>query len=252
LTWTLPDPPVLGRNGAFNAFRVLEQDVAGFEAYLDRAATQLLETAVADELLPPDARSGSPADRFAAMREVVAAKLCGRWRNGTPLALSPGTPAPSPAVSDTDYDYRDDADGLRCPIGAHTRRTNPRSGRIVQRMANHTRRIVRRGFPYGPKFDPKAPDGIERGLLGSFICADLAAQFEAIQYDWINLGLQDPRITGSNDPLLGANEENASWFDLPTSQGPVRLRGLPRFVRTRGGAYTFFPSISALRWMASL
>ena len=183
LTWTLPDPPVLGRNGAFNAYRVLEQDVAGFEAFLDRAATQLLENAVANELLPPgDTPSSSSADRFAAMREVIAAKLCGRWRNGTPLALSPRTPSPSPAVSDTDYDYRDDADGLRCPIGAHTRRTNPRSGKIVQRMANHTRRIVRRGFPYGPKFDPKAPDGIERGLLGNFICADLAAQFEAIQY----------------------------------------------------------------------
>ena len=107
-------------------------------------------------------------------------------------------------------------------------------------------------MPYGPKYAPGEPGGIERGLLGSFMCADLSAQFEATQYDWINLGLQDPRITGSNDPLLGANEENASWFDLPTSQGSVRLRGLPRFVRTRGGAYTFMPGISGLRWIGSL
>lgn len=253
LTWTLPDPPVLGLNGAFNAFRVLEQDVAAFEAFLDRAAEQLLDSAVADELLPPRHEpSGSRADRFPAMREVVAAKLCGRWRSGTPLALSPRDPAPTPQVSDTNYDYGDDAEGLRCPVGSHTRRTNPRGGTIVQRMANHTRRLVRRGIPYGPKFDPNEPDGIERGLLGNFICADLAAQFEAVQYDWINLGLQDPRITGSNDPLLGANEENASWFDLPTSQGPIRLQGFSRFVRTRGGAYTFFPSINALRWIGSL
>ena len=124
----------------------------------------------------------------------------------------------------------------------------------MQRVANHTRRLVRRGMPYGPRLDTThhdADDGVERGLLGNFICADLSAQFEAIYYDWINLGLQDPRITGSNDPLLGANQEDASWFDVVTSKGSVRLRGLPRFVRTRGGAYTFLPSISALRWIGS-
>jgi deferrochelatase/peroxidase EfeB len=254
LRWRLPDPPVLGLNGAFNAYRVLEQDAAGFEAFLDRAAEQMLGSPAAGELLPPDIAGDSVASatRYAAMREVVAAKLCGRWRTGTPLILSPRDPAPKPAVSDTDYDYGNDPDGLRCPLGAHARRTNPRGGKIVQRIANHTRRLVRRGMPYGPKYAPGEPPGIERGLLGSFMCADLSAQFEATQYDWINLGLQDPRITGSNDPLLGANEGNASWFDLPTSQGSVRLRGLPRFVRTRGGAYTFMPGIGGLRWIGSL
>ena len=251
VTWNVPNPPVFGRNGAFNAFRVLEQDVAAFESFLDRAADQLLASPAASELLPPG--SGQDAVlRRSSMREVVAAKLCGRWRTGTPLALSPRDPAPSPPVSNTAYDYGDDPQGVSCPIGSHTRRTNPRGGKIVQRIANHSRRIVRRGIPYGPKFDPNEPDGIERGLLGNFICADLSAQFEAMQYDWINLGLQDPRITGSNDPLLGSNQANSSWFELPTSQGPIRLQGFPQFVRTRGGAYTFFPSVSALRWIGSL
>lgn len=254
VTWGLPDPPVLGLNGAFNAYRVLEQDVVGFEAFLDGAATQLLGDRVAAELLAPPLLepSATEADRRRAMREVVAAKLCGRWRTGTPVALSPRDPSPHPPVSDTAFDYADDGEGLRCPLGAHARRANPRGATIVQRIANHTRRIVRRGIPYGSKFDPAKPDTLERGLLGNFICADLSAQFEAMQYDWINLGLQDPRITGSNDPLLGANEEQTSWFDLPTTEGAVRFRGLPRFVRTRGGAYTFFPSISALRWIGSL
>ncbi|WP_218508865.1 hypothetical protein [Variovorax sp. dw_308] len=255
LTWTLPDPPVLGRNGAFNAFRVLEQDVVAFEKYLDDAAGQLLDSPLAGELLPAGYDGdGSPSARLAAMREVVAAKMLGRWRNGTPLALSPRTPSPGQPVSDTDYDYIDDAAGLRCPIGSHTRRVNPRNARIVQRVANHTRRLIRRGIPYGPPYDPANPDandGVERGLLGSFICADLSAQFEAIQYDWINLGLQDPRITGSNDPMLGANEGDAGWFDVPTAKGTIRLRGVPRLVRTRGGAYTFLPSISALRWIGA-
>jgi deferrochelatase/peroxidase EfeB len=252
LTWTLPDPPVLGLNGAFNAYRVLEQDVAGFEAFLDQAAEQLLGTPAAGELLPPGSgETASTAARHVAMREVVASRLCGRWRTGTPLSLSPRDPSPSPPVSDTDFDYADDPDGLKCPVSSHARRANPRGGKIVQRIANYTRRLVRRGIPYGPWFDPSRPDGIERGLLGNFLCADLSAQFEAVQYDWLNLGLQDPRITGSNDPLLGANEPDASWFDLPASQGAIRLRGLPRFVRTRGGAYTFLPSLGALRWIGS-
>ena len=33
--------------------------------------------------------------------------------------------------------------------------------------------------------------------------------------DWLNLGLQDPRITGSNDPITGTNDPDTSWFDLP-------------------------------------
>ncbi len=181
VTWTLPNPPVLGLNGAFNAYRVLEQDVAGFEAFLDQAAEQLLASPAADELLPPQ-HLDAFANRRSAMRELVAAKMCGRWRTGTPLALSPRDAAPQPPVSDTDYDYVADGDGLKCPLGAHTRRTNPRGGKIVQRIANHTRRLVRRGIPDGPQFDPNKPDTIERGLLGNFICADLSAQFEAIQY----------------------------------------------------------------------
>jgi deferrochelatase/peroxidase EfeB len=191
-------------------------------------------------------------NRLEAMREFMAAKLLGRWRNGTPLELSPQSPVPEPPVSDTAFDYNDDTKGLRCPVGSHARRCNPRGGKIVQRVANYTRRLVRRGVPYGSEFDPTRPDGVERGLLANFLCADLAAQFEAVQYDWINLGLQDPRLTGSNDPLVGANEEDASWFELATNRGPVRFRGFPRFVRTRGGAYTFLPSISALRWIGSI
>ena len=50
--------------------------------------------------------------------------------------------------------------------------------------------------------------------------------------DWLNLGLQDPRITGSNDPITGTNDPATSWFDLPLKSGStIRLRGLPEFVR---------------------
>lgn len=50
---------------------------------------------------------------------------------------------------------------------------------------------------------------------------------------------------------FGANEADRSWFNVATSRGDVRIGGFPRFVRTRGGACTFLPSISALRWIGS-
>lgn len=256
LTWRVPQPAELGHNGTFNAFRVLKQDVAGFEKYLDRAASDLLKDSRADELLPPgdEEKIGKGPSRHAALREIVAANLCGRWRDGTPLALSADAPDPNADLTDFDYVGVGDA---RCPHGAHIRRCNPRGGQIVQRIANNSRRLVRRGVPYGPPYtyDPAKPrdqDEPERGLLGNFIGASLGAQFEAMSYDWLNLGLQDPRTTGSNDPISGANDPGTSWFDLPLkSGGTIRLRGLPEFVSTRGGAYTFLPSLKAIDYLGS-
>ena len=255
LTWRIPRPVELGHNGTFNAFRVLKQDVAGFEKYLDRAASDLLKDPRVDEVLPPgdEEKIGKGLSRHAALREIVAANLCGRWRDGTPLALS--ADAPDPKADLTDFDYIGYGDA-RCPHGAHIRRCNPRGGQMVQRIANNSRRLVRRGVPYGPPYDPAKPgdgDEPERGLLGNFIGASLGAQFEAMSCDWLNLGLQDPRITGSNDPISGANDPETSWFDLPLkSGGTIRLRGLPEFVSTRGGAYTFLPSLKAIQYLADL
>jgi len=256
LTWRVPQPAALGHNGTFNAFRVLKQDVVAFEEYLDQAASDLLKHPQVDELLPPGAEAKigqvmSVEGRHGALREIVAANLCGRWRDGTPLALS--ADAPDPEVNQANFDYDRES---RCPYGAHIRRCNPRGGQIVQRVANNSRRLVRRGMPYGPAYDPAKRDRDkpepERGLLGNFIGASLGAQFEAMSCDWLNLSLQDPRITGSNDPIVGANDPKTSWFDLPLKSGcTIRLRALPRFVWTRGGAYTFLPSLSAIRFLGS-
>jgi deferrochelatase/peroxidase EfeB len=266
LRFRVPDPPELGFNGTFNAFRILEQDVVGFENYLDHAAAELIARLpdeqmctllapgdarlIVDALLNSDDRRRGPesSDGFLALREIVAAQMCGRWRNGDPLASCPDVPNSS--VSLTDFDY---GASSTCPAGSHVRRVNPRGGPMVQRIANYTRRLIRRGIPYGPPYDPGKPDNAERGLLGNFIGANLAAQFEAIMCDWLNLGLQDPDITRSNDPLLGANEPETSWFDLRLKDGsPLRLRGFPRFVTTRGGAYTFIPSMDGIRHLAAL
>jgi deferrochelatase/peroxidase EfeB len=252
LMWEVPKPDVLGMHGCFNAFRVLEQRVGDYEQFLTDQAEKLLAHPAADELLPPGAELtwDPPLSRHHAMREVIGAKMLGRWRNGVPVVLSPTSPTPQPPVGPdrlNDFGYADDPNGFGCPMGSHIRRCNPRDGRIVQRSTNHSRRIVRRGIPYGPPFDPASPTDDERGLLGMFLCASLIVQFEAMQYDWINLGLQDPRITGANDPVIGNNEPEHSVFAIPVASGSVELRGFSRFVHTRGGAYLFIPSMRALR-----
>lgn len=256
LRWQVPQPNVLGYNGSFNAFRVLEQQVAEFEDFLTARADELLRNPLNEKLLPPGAESqwDPPMTRRDALREVIAAKMLGRWRNGVPLALSPTTPTPTPPIGSSglnNYGYATDPEGQRCPIGSHTRRSNPRDARVVQRNTNHARRLVRRGIPYGPHYDPANPVKAERGLLGAFICASLTGQFEAIQYDWTNLGLQDPRITGTNDPILGNNDPQFSRFSFPVGDDAITFRGFSHFIHTRGGAYLFQPSMSALRHLAA-
>jgi deferrochelatase/peroxidase EfeB len=252
LVFRVPTPREFGFNGSFNAFRVLKQDVIGFEAYLDEAAKELAVHPHVDQLLAPGSEGniGKGLDRVGALREVVAAQMCGRWRNGVPYGASPDAQWLDKPVSPTNFDYDRTS---RCPAGSHMRRVNPRGGAIVQRIANYTRRLVRRGMSYGPDYNPDHPDNEERGLLGNFVGASLSAQYEAIMCEWLNLGLQDPNVTGANDPLIGANTPETSWFDLSLRNGgSIRLRGFPRFVIARGGAYTFLPSLPAIEYLSKL
>lgn len=245
--YPVPAPPELGQNGTYAAFRLLKQDVAAFEAFLEAQSPAV------------------PVQPGVDPKEKLAAKLCGRWRNGVPLALSPETDTPDPPLAFDQlnaFDYAPSADypntyddhkGFRCPLGAHIRRANPRSG-VVAGRGNHLHRVLRRGMPYGPVYDPANPhDGIERGLFGVFLCASLKDQFEFLMTQWINgdsFGLG-----GDLDPVAGNNDPARSQFKLPlteTPHQPLYLTGFERFVVTRGSAYCFLPSLTAIRFLAAL
>ncbi|MGH4026441.1 MAG: Dyp-type peroxidase, partial [Pseudonocardiaceae bacterium] len=221
--------------GSFAAFRVLEQDVHGFATFL-----------------------AEQADRTGLSEDVIAAKLCGRWRNGVPLVLSPDSDTPEPqippeAMNDFDYvgEYADER-GYRCPVGSHIRRMHPRGQRVIGN-GGHLHRIVRRGVPYGPPYDPARPDdGQARGLLGLFIGVSLLDQFEFLMSEWANDGRFTAGLGSTKDPLLGDTAEGAGTFSIPRPEGTVVLEGFSRFITTRGGAYTFLPSISGIRYLANM
>ena len=54
------------------------------------------------------------------------------------------------------FDYSDDPDGLRCPVGAHVRRMNPRKSLPFDGKLVNRHRIMRRGITYGESC-PRAP-----------------------------------------------------------------------------------------------
>jgi Dyp-type peroxidase family len=230
-----------GRNGTYLVFRKLEQDVAGFWRFM---AAQT--------------NTGHPAED-ARRAERLAAKCVGRWPSGTPLVLAPEQDVPQPAAKpdNTFLYFNADSIGLRCPLGAHIRRANPRDALQPSPAESLTtvrrHRILRRGRDYGPLLEnPRSgtDDGIKRGLLFIALNANLARQFEFIQQTW----LSNPKFDGLHDnvdPLLGGNDRAPNnSMTIPVDPARIRVTGLPRFVTLRGGGYFFLPGIRALTFLA--
>ena len=224
----LPDAPAepLGRNGSFMVVRKLQQHVELFERYLREAA------------------GGDPG-----LEELLAAKIVGRWRDGTPLSRCPEHPSPE-LLNDphrvewiNDFRYASDPQGLRCPLGAHIRRANPRDAFGWEGSLTKRHRIIRRGMPYG---DPHH-DGGERGLM--FVCyqASIARQFEVVQ-DWLNDG--DAFGLADEKDFLVADEDARGRMTIPGGR-PMFLSPRPSFVTLRGGGYFFTPGLAALRALAA-
>ena len=245
--------PLVQPGGSYLVYRQLEQDVTGFWQWAAEAA-------------------GPERARWMAERVV------GRCIDGSPL------PGLARGDGPDDFLFNDDPNGIACPIGAHIRRANPRSGDDPLGRRGFLRdlvssvglegtatadavasarfhRILRRGRPYGATLTPEAamrPEQpqIEAGL--HFLClnASLARQFEFVQGAW----LMTPTFAGlsqEGDPLLGnrcpfPDGRRTDLFRYRDLQGVPRIaQSMPRFVTVRGGAYFFLPGIAGLKSIAS-
>lgn len=223
----LPQPEVLSRNGTFMAYRRLREHVGRFRDFL--------------------AENGDTADE----RELVAAKLMGRWRSGAPLVLAPEADDPELGADmrrNNDFNYKEmDPHGYAVPLGSHIRRMNPRdTGVNMQR-----RRMIRRGATYGPHLPEGTPDdGADRGIAAFVLCASLVRQFEFAQNVWVN-DKSFHELGNERDPIIGTHDGTLE-YKIP--KRPIRktIKGIPAFTTVTGGAYFFLPGLRALRYLTTL
>ena len=226
-----PEPAQLSANGSFLVYRKLHQHVAAFRRKL-----------------------ADSARKFGGDEELLAAKLVGRWRDGTPLDLAPERADPA-IVADparnNDFSYRDDPDGARCPIGSHIRRSNPRESLPFEGKLVNRHRMVRRGIPYGEPLPEGAveDDGGERGVVFMCLQASIARQFEFVQSQWLNDG-NAFRLGDDQDPLLGVHDGQPPHKMTVPGEPPFFVGPLSRVVTVRGGEYFFAPGINGLRYLA--
>lgn len=222
---------IFAKDGCYNAFRMLYQDVNVFDTFLETNAKTIAP------------KIGKSVDDTIAW---LAAKLNGRWLNGSPLELSPDAPDPKTSHA-TAFGYSGDTTGMKCPFAAHNRVANPRDEELSEQ--GPPPRLIRRGMAYGQPFNSKTASE-DRGLIGLFLCGSLSNQFELL-YSWINTtnfsnlfpSQQGQDALIANRSMPGADTS----FTIPTPAGPVEIESLPQFVVARGTAYCLLPSISTLK-----
>jgi deferrochelatase/peroxidase EfeB len=260
-----PEKRDVGRNGTYLVMRQLHQDVTGFWRFL-----------------------GEHSGGDVAQAEKLAAAMVGRTKEGDPLAPIQRQPIPGVGPDPEEirlnqFTYDGDPRGVRCPFGAHIRRANPRNTdfpvrptglfskirimlgfgpkRFRDDLMSSVRyhRILRRGREYGPCIPPAkalasdTPGESESGL--HFLClnANILRQFEFLQHAWMT-STKFSGLTGESDPLLGNRVgipgcPITSDFNIPKDSGlRDRVSDLRQFVKVRGGAYFFLPSLRALRY----
>jgi len=123
--------------------------------------------------------------------------------------------------------------------------------RLNGSVLNNRRRILRRGLPYG-EAAAGGSDQDEHGIVLMALCANLFRQFEFIQQQWMQYGLD---FNAGNDtcPIIGLHFPGNKFVipaDPASGRSPFFAAGMPQFVEPRGGEYFFVPSMTALRMIA--
>lgn len=222
-----PVPPGWMRDGSFQVFLRLRQDVEGWEAQMRELS----------------ASSGGTVD--------AAATAIGRRPDGEPLA------ARGESRGLNDFTFEDDPRGQRTPRFAHIRKMNPRNGTFDDR----THRVLRRGIPFATPLDvgtrlpgdeevagPAVAEPVEHGMAFNAFMASIEDQFEFLQRSWANNPDSLPPVAADGpDPVIGVSD--APCVLRRENADPVEI-DFGRSVWTSGVVYAFAPSLPELRRLA--
>src|SRR5258706_12293456 len=229
----MPHPEALGRNGTYVGLRKYQSRVGAFNRFL---------------------RDNGQSDEE---RELLAAKLVGRWRSGAPLTLAPtrdDAALGEDPQRNNDFTYATEPQGKHVPLGWPMRRMNPRDTEMPVLTDVNIHRIIRRSTTYGAPYDPNAisehDDDRPRGIYFLFISAKAMSTLEFLQQEWINDGTF-MNLGDERDPTVGLQEDGAT-FTIPEAPVRRRIHGIETFNVLRGGEYLFMPSLSALNWLGGL
>jgi deferrochelatase/peroxidase EfeB len=232
------------RDGSYVGLAWIYQDVAGFNRFL--------------KVTGPTAAPRADPDKAS---EWLAAKLMGRWRDGTPLARFPDGPPPSPALDDN-FGYADDPLGMKCPLTAHIRvaycRDQPMKFANQVRFPRGAPRLVRRGFSYGPPLAGVDDDGVDRGVVGLFCFARVNEQFYTVlrwlqKTDFSGAFKSMPNGLNAQDSLFGNRKDasaNTQFHLARPGNAPLSLQ-LADFIRYKGVTVLFAPGAKALKTLAA-
>jgi deferrochelatase/peroxidase EfeB len=258
------------KNGSLLVFRRLAQDVKGFRDAVAKNAAML---GISTDLL-----GAKLVGRYASCAPLEALKYqAGIGEYELPMA-DPGIANPALANSDAlnnDFEYGEDEDGKIVPQAAHIRKAYPRDrkpefeGRDDKghpiacgpfKKANEaenrtqTHRLLRRGIPFGKSLGAAIGGGPDepRGLLFLAYQTDIERQFEFVQRTWVS-DPDFPKKGAGQDPIITNNTASGKIAGCPfhpradASRCPISFA---HFVKTRGGAYFFSPSIIILKkWL---
>jgi Dyp-type peroxidase family len=229
------------RNGSYMVFRRLEQKVPEFRNFVAEQARQV---------------GMDP--------ELLAARMLGRWKSGTPLELAPIRDYPTlgrDGMRNNDFEFGEDPAARRCPYAAHIRKVHPRDEAPGGEAEAQRHRIIRAAISFGPEVAPgETTTRHSRGLM--FVCyqTSIERQFEYIQRQANDPGfVGDKRrpgggaVTPGFDPIIGQAEHGGvramdePYPNYPAGNRRTTLTIPKQFVELTAAAYFFIPSITALR-----
>ena len=226
---------------------------------------------------------GELAKTLGSDRDRAGALVFGRFKDGTPIALSNESNQDGDRHS---FNYADDPNGSKCPLHAHIRKVNPRHDKDELAEERRTKnRIFRAGTTYFDNPNPRQTQELSilqqclnkldyfneinkrslekniasiSGLL--FVCfqQSISEQFSTLQREWADdVRFPKEREIGEDkylDPVIG-HHLNSNRQKSPDPQewqkqwnemqfSPYSFYGC---IKEKGGEFFFMPSISFLK-----